>query len=264
MPKVSVIMGAYNEEKTLQAAVDSILAQTYTDWEFVICDDASTDATFKILTDYKNKYPDKFVILHNDENMMLAGSLNRCLENAKGEYIARMDADDISLPTRLEKEIEYLDNNPDCAVVGTNVQFFNDKDGLGEIIRKTPDPTIYDIPKANPFFHPTIVMRKSAYNALNGYTATERTRRMEDIEMWYRFFHKGFVGHNINETLLYYRVDKNALKKRKLKYSIDASRIVFDGIRLLNLPLKYYVYSLKPIASQMLPESFKSFARKHK
>ena len=189
MPKVSVIMGAYNEEKTLQAAVDSILAQTYTDWEFVICDDASTDATFKILTDYKNKYPDKFVILHNDENMMLAGSLNRCLENAKGEYIARMDADDISLPTRLEKEIEYLDNNPECAVVGTNVQFFNDKDGLGEIIRKTPDPTIYDIPKANPFFHPTIVMKKSAYNALNGYTATERTRRMEDIEMWYRFFH---------------------------------------------------------------------------
>lgn len=261
MPKVSVIMGVYNGEKTLRTAIDSILNQTLTDWEFVICDDASTDDTLKILNEYKSKYPDKFVILHNEKNLMLSGALNRCLEVARGEYIARMDDDDISLSNRFEREVLCLDENPNISVVGSNVQFFNDVDGLGEIINKTTCPTIYDLPKMNPFFHPTIMMRKSVYTALDGYTISERTKRMEDVDLWYRFFAKGYVGYNINEVLLQYRVDKNALKKRKLKYSIDASHIVFNGIKMLKLPIKYYLYVLKPIVSWATPEGLKTIYR---
>lgn len=264
MPKVSVIMGVYNGSKTLRIAIDSIINQTYKDWEFVICDDASTDNTYEILNEYKSNYPNKFVILHNDKNLMLSASLNRCLEAASGEYIARMDDDDKSLPLRFEKQVEYLDNHADCDVVGTEIQTFSDLDGLGEIVRKVADPTIYDIPKMNPYVHASILMRKKAYDALDGYSVSERTRRMEDIEMWYRFYSLGMKGHNINEVLYCVRFDKNALKKRKLKYSIDASHIVFNGVKMLNLPKKYYLYALKPIVSWATPEKLKTIYRTNK
>ena len=127
MPKISIIMGAYNCQDTVCESIDSILAQTFTDWEFIICDDASTDETLTVLNRYKTNYPDKFVILHNENNMMLAGSLNRCLKVAKGKYIARMDADDLSEPTRLQKQYEYLENNPDMDLVGTFMQGFDDE-----------------------------------------------------------------------------------------------------------------------------------------
>ena len=260
MPKVSVIMGVYNGENTVREAIDSILNQTFTDWEFVICDDASTDNTFNILNEYKEKYPDKFVILHNDKNLMLSGSLNRCLEAANGEYIARMDDDDKSLPIRFEREVEFLDSHKDVSVVGSNVQFFNEN-GLGEIIHKKDEPTVYDLPKSNPFFHPTIMMRKVAYDTLNGYTRSEKTRRMEDVDLWYRFYAHGFKGRNIPEVLLHYRLNDAAFKKRKLRYSADASKIVFNGVRMLGLPKKYYFYALKPIVSWATPEKLKSLYR---
>ena len=260
MPRVSVIMGVYNGAKTVCESIDSILAQTFTDWEFVICDDASTDDTLQILNAYKDKYPQKFVILHNDKNLMLSGSLNRCLSVAGGEYIARMDDDDKSLPERFARQVEYLDAHPECAVVGTEVQFFN-SEGLGEVIHKITDPSVYDVPKVNPYFHPTIMMRKSVYDALNGYTCNERTRRMEDVDLWYRFYAAGYKGHNIPEVLLHYRMDSNALKKRKLKYSVDACKIVFNGVKMLKLPVKYYAYSIKPILSWLLPERLKTVYR---
>ena len=262
MPKVSVIMGVYNGSKTVRQSIDSILSQTFTDWEFVICNDASTDDTPAILDEYKAKYPDKFVILNNEKNLMLSGSLNRCLEAASGEYIARMDDDDKSLPDRFAVEVKYLDEHPECSVVGSEVQFFNDKDGLGEIIHKIENPTVYDVPKVNPFFHPTVMMRSSVYKALNGYTCSERTRRMEDVDLWYRFFSAGYRGHNIPQVLLHYRLDSNALKKRKLKYSLDASRIVFKGVKMLKLPAKYSLYALKPILSWLMPEGLKTIYRK--
>lgn len=264
MPKVSVIMGIYNGEKTMRDALDSIISQSFTDWECVVCDDASSDNTLAILKEYSERYPGKFVILHNEKNLMLSGSLNRCLKAASGEYIARMDDDDKCLPERFAVEVSYLDAHPEYSVVGSEVQFFNDVDGLGEVIHKIEEPTIYDVPKVNPFFHPTIMMRKTVYDALNGYTSNEQTRRMEDVDLWYRFFAAGYKGYNIPQVLLHYRVDSNALKKRKLKYSLDASNIVFKGVKLLKLPAKYYLYSLKPIVSWIMPEGLKTkYRSKH-
>ncbi len=254
-------MGVYNGEKTVRESIDSVLAQTFTDWEFVICNDASTDSTPPILEEYKERYPEKFIILHNEKNLMLSGCLNRCLKAASGEYIARMDDDDKCLPQRFAVEVACLDAHPEYSVVGSEVQFFN-AEGLGEVIHKIQEPTVYDVPKVNPFFHPTIMMRKSVYDALGGYTSNERTRRMEDVDLWYRFFAAGYRGYNIPEVLLYYRFDSNALKKRKLKYSVDACKIVFGGVRMLQLPAKYYLYSLKPLLSWAMPEKLKTIYRK--
>lgn len=262
MPKVSVIMGAYNCEATLKDSIESIINQSFTDWEFVICDDASKDSTLSILNNYNDKYPGKFIILHNDENLMLAGSLNRCLTVATGEYIARMDADDVSVKDRLKKQVEFLDENPEYSVVGSYMQSFDEK-GLHNVIPNKQEPTKYDLPKSNAFHHATIMMRKSVYNELNGYTVSKRTRRVEDVDLWFRFFEKGYKGFTISEPLYQVREDADAFKRRKLKYSIDASKVLYNGIKLLDLPKKDYLYVLKPIVSYFLPRNIKMIFRKN-
>ena len=132
MAKVSIIMGIYNCAPTLPEAVDSILAQTFTDWQLVLCDDGSLDDTYAVAARYQAAYPEKVVLLQNERNMGLNHTLNRCLAAATGEYVARMDGDDISLPTRLEKEAAFLDAHPEYAIVSTPMIFFDEN---GEVFR---------------------------------------------------------------------------------------------------------------------------------
>lgn len=261
MAKVSIIMGAYNCEDTLNEAIDSILNQTFDDWEFIICDDASSDSTLSILNEYKELYPNKFVILHNNNNLMLSGSLNRCLEKSTGMYIARMDADDISMPNRIEKQVEFLDTHKEYSVVGTFMQSF-DELGKHNIIPNRQRPTKYDLPKFNSFHHATILMRKDVYDNLGGYTVSERTRRVEDLDLWFRFFEKGYEGYTISEPLYLVREDNDAFKRRKFKYNIDTAKVICKGIKRLDLPVKYYIYVLKPIVSFFVPKNIKAIFRK--
>lgn len=99
-PEISLIMAVYNCQDTVAEAIDSIIGQTFQDFECIICDDCSTDDTYRIVCEFANEYPDRIVVLRNERNEKLAYSLNHCLRHAKGEYIARMDGDDISLPER--------------------------------------------------------------------------------------------------------------------------------------------------------------------
>ena len=106
-------MGIYNCETTLEAAIVSILEQTVADWELILCDDGSTDRTYDIARRYQEAYPEKVILLKNQTNQGLNYTLNKCLNISDAEYIARMDADDISEPTRLEEEIKFLEKNKD-------------------------------------------------------------------------------------------------------------------------------------------------------
>ena len=132
-PLVSIIMGAYNCENTIYDCMESILKQTYENWEFIICDDCSSDHTLEILKKYE-KNDKRIHILHNEKNMRLAASLNRCLEVAHGKYVARMDADDISMPDRLEKQVEFLESHSEYDVTGCNRMVFDENGDKG--IRK--------------------------------------------------------------------------------------------------------------------------------
>ena len=114
-------MPAYNAEKYINEAIDSILAQTFTDFEFIIIDDGSTDSTCAIVESYSDS---RIRFFKNEHNLGVAATLNRGLDLARGEYIARMDADDISLPTRFEKQAAYMDSHPDVVVCGTGVECF--------------------------------------------------------------------------------------------------------------------------------------------
>lgn len=121
--KISVIMGIYNCSPTLDEAIESIINQTYENWELIMCDDGSTDDTYKKALKYREKYGEKILVLKNEQNKGLNYTLNKCLEVATGEYVARMDGDDISLPTRFEKEIGYLETHPEIAIVSTPMIF---------------------------------------------------------------------------------------------------------------------------------------------
>lgn len=261
--KVSIIMGVYNCSKTIKPAIESILNQSYEHWEFVICDDCSTDDTYEILLSYERKYPNKFIVIRNKENKKLAYSLNHCLKYATGTYIARMDGDDISHPSRLEKQMRFLLNHPDIHLVGTSMQRFNDR-GVHDILYSIKNPDKYTLRKYIPFNHATILTYKTVYDHLNGYTVSERTSRSQDYDLWFRFFKEEFTGRNIEEALYFVREDLAAVRRRTFKVRYNAYKTTILGYKLLNYPFYWYFpatlkFMLKSITPYFLICYYRNF-----
>jgi len=262
-PKVSIIMGVYNCAETIEDAIESIINQSYKDFEFIICDDASTDDTFEIITKWQEKHPDIFKIIRNTENHRLAYSLNHCLQYAKGEYIARMDGDDLSAEDRFEKQVRFLDEHPEYDVVGSYYRRFNDS-GLMDVVEVPEFPDKFTVRSSVPFNHATIMMRKSTYDSLGGYTVNELTSRCEDQELWFRFFKAGFKGYNICEPLYMVREDMNAIKRRTVKVRWQSYQVMRNGYKLLGFPwhwrikpfIVFVAKALTPFKIQMLYRNY--------
>ena len=200
--KISVVMPVYNGEKYLKEAIDSVLSQTFTDYEFIIIDDCSTDGTSELIKTYKDS---RIRCIRNETNLGVALSLNRGLDEARGEYIARMDADDISLPDRFAKQIAIMDGDRDIAVCGCDIIEFTD-DGHEE--RKFFE---YDCDKIkigllfnSALAHPTVMIRKAVLDD-NRLRYDPEYEKAEDFELWTRIAakYKLFV---ISEPLLRYRI----------------------------------------------------------
>ena len=240
MAKISIIMGIYNCEDTLAKAIDSILQQTYTDWELIMCDDCSTDGTYALAEKYSKQYPDKIILLKNESNKKLAYTLNHCLKYAKGKYIARMDGDDISVPERLEKQIAFLENNPEYQLVGTLMQRFNE-DGLADVEIKVEKPDKYSMLGQPPFNHATILTYKYVYDELGGYTVEPRTERGQDYDLWFKFFAKGYKGYNLQEALYLVKEDIGAIKRRTIKVRLQVLKTTKIGYKMLGFPKRYYI-----------------------
>lgn len=251
-PTVSVIMGAYNAEATIRRAIDSILAQNFTDWEFVICDDGSEDATLKICKEYSNKHPHQFQVLANSTNRKLPATLNRCLSASRGKYIARMDADDISIPDRFTKQVATLNSQPDVDLVGSAVQRF-DESGCTDIVQAPERPDRYTLSREIPFWHATVMTRRLMYEKLGGYNESTRTARSQDIDLWYRFFHEGFTGINLKEPLYAVREDFEAIKRRTVKTRWNVFLITINGYRLLRYPFHWYIRPFLALAKALVP-----------
>lgn len=252
-PKVSIIMGIYNCEKTLSAAIESIVSQTYANWELIMCDDGSKDNTYEVAKRYRAKYPEKIILLRNETNMKLAFTLNCCLEVASGEYIARMDADDMSLPQRIEKEVKFLECNSKIACVGTGCVIFDDKGDNGIRMCKE-NPTKMAFVHGTPFAHPTIMMRKEVYDKLGGYTSSEDTLRAEDLDLWFRFFSHGYQGYVIQEPLYRYRESLSDFKRRSFQAAVGTTKVYLHGYKLLEYPFYVYPYAFKPIIAALVPK----------
>lgn len=256
--EVSIIMAAYNCEDTISESIDSILNQTFDDWEFIICDDGSIDNTFKILKKYEQTYSKKIKIIQNEKNSKLPYSLNHCLKYATGKYVARMDADDKSYPERLQEQYDFLENHPEVDVVGTGMTCFDGTQITGARL-PVEKPNSSCIGAGVPFFHATIMMRKEVYDQLEGYSLKDYVIRCEDVDLWIRFFANGFKGANILKPLYYVREDLAASKRRTFKNAINSSKTLLYGFYKHHYPLRQYIYVLKPIISVMIPKRIKYY-----
>lgn len=217
-PKVTVLMSVHDGEKYLATAVNSILRQTLCDFDFLIIDDASTDASSAILSDFARKDA-RIQILTNERNLGLAASLNRGISQIKTPYIARMDADDIAAPQRLEQQLAYMEQNPSICASGTWITQFT-QDTYLNIYEPATNPqmvrehTLFNGPQ---IMHPTAIIRTEAIRAINGYD--EAFSCAQDYDLWLRLLTHGELA-NIPKILLFYRVHEMSISRTKTEQQI--------------------------------------------
>jgi glycosyltransferase involved in cell wall biosynthesis len=221
-PKITVIMPVYNGEPYLDEAINSILIQTFTDFEFLIIDDGSTDRSLEIIQRYQDS---RIKLIRNPINKGLVDSLNLGLSLAKGEYIARMDCDDISKADRLEKQVRFLIEHPDIGVIGSCIDII---DNNSKIIQTWIYPAESELIKWElffhcPFAHPSIMFGKKLVKQVNGYS--NKYPHAEDYELWWRLYDLTNFS-NLSESLLLYRVhDKNVTNIHKKAQIDNAAKI---------------------------------------
>lgn len=240
-------------------AIESILNQTYSNFEFIICDDGSTNETYQILESFAKK-DSRIVLLKNERNMGIAFSSNKCFSVAKGEYIARMDADDISLPERLEKQVAFLDKYPEFAFVSCNCILFDGNGDWGKLIY-TELPEKEDFLFTLPFENPANMMRKVIFDKVNGYKVGWATQRSEDYDFFLRCYAEGFYGYNLQEFLFKYREDAKAYKRRGYKHRLGETIVRFNGFKKLGLLPRNFLYVIKPLIVGLIPQSLLSVLR---
>lgn len=237
-PRISVLMPAYNAEKYISEAIESILNQTFFDFEFIIINDGSTDNTVNIIKSY---HDDRIILIDNQQNMGLVSVLNQGLKLASGEYIARMDADDISLPERFMKQIKFMDKHSQVGVLGTWFHIFGDK--INRLEKKPKYPKLKDFIITSPVGHPTVMMRKTFLDKYH-LQYDPAYAHAEDYELWVRAV-KYMKFANLPEVLLNYRWSESNVsflheKEQLLKSSVIKQKIrrhVDNKINCIDFPL---------------------------
>lgn len=262
-PKITVLMAVHNGGKFLREAINSILNQTYSDFDFLIVNDASTDDTLDIVNSYRDN---RIRLLHNQRNIGLAASLNLGIDRARGEYIARMDCDDISLPKRLERQVKYLDSNPDICVCGTWAEVIDDQ---GAKVRDRPMPTGRALQLrlwlTSPVIHASAMIRR---HQLGNTRYDPSLACAQDFDLWFKLRKKCKLD-NIPEVLLKYRVHHdNISQQRKVEqlknsYTIFINHTAIESVSYDEyLSLIYCSFKLTPIQHFLLTLKLSKLAKK--
>lgn len=252
-PKVSVILAVKNGDLFLKDAIKSILVQTFKNYEFLIIDDNSIDKTPEILKSFKDP---RIKIFTNQKHLGLTKSLNIALKKAKGEFIARMDTDDVSKPERLKTELEFLEKNPKIALVGSWVDLINSQ---GQKLSTKKLPIKYseikkNLIKANQFYHPTLMIRKNVLKTIGFYD--EKYQYSQDYELVLRIASKYTVA-NIPKPLLYYRVNsKGSISYDQVKKQAYYALLCrLKALSEYGYPKWQAIYIIKPLVSFLIPKS---------
>lgn len=264
MPEISVIMAVYNmaEGNILHEAVDSILKQTYQDFEFIICDDASTDRTWEILQEIAQK-DSRIITIHNEENRKAGYARNTCIKQARGRYIMIMDDDDISAPERISHLHSFLEEHPAYAFAGSKGRFFihqvgDDEENYWYCQEPKPEDFLFSLP----FVHASIMFRREALERVGGYDCSRRVVRAEDYDMLLRIYGEGMRGYNLDEVLYYIRRDADQYKRRKYRYRFHEAYIKFRGYKKLGLMPGGIIYVIKPLIVGLIPIRFMKVIQK--
>lgn len=204
-PKVTVLMPVFNGEKHLREAIDSILLQTFTDFELLIINDGSSDSSESIIRSYSDS---RIRLINNSSNMSLIYTLNTGISLATGEYIARMDSDDICHPLRFAKQVEFLDNNHDYAMVAAKVRLIDSSSRetgvwLDDCRITLRSEILNQLPNANCIAHPTVMIRT---DVIRKFEYDPEQLHSEDYDLWLRMASAGCVIGKIDDFLLYYRI----------------------------------------------------------
>lgn len=258
-PLVSVIIPCYNSEKYVEQAVRSIMNQTYKNLEILITDDCSADSSFVILQRLAEE-DSRIKLFKNEQNQKIVRTLNALIECANGKYIARMDADDISLPKRIEKQVAFMEENPDIAICGTNAWHIDENNivtGQSFLAIDNDDIQIFKL-YANPFYHPSVLIRSQI---LKNYNYNEAYLHAEDFALW-KLLLETYKGYNLPDKLICYRITENIeLQKKKtqceLLFKLASGRNdVLSFLKIKNLLIRgniiYSLFSTKNISIRRL------------
>ena len=256
--EITVLMSVYNTPiEQLKQAIESILNQTYINFEFLIICDGIKNEDIDFIKGFKDE---RITLEINDKNIGLVKSLNKGLKIAKGKYIARMDTDDIAYPDRLEKEIKFMKENPQYAIVAGKANFF-DESGIygtskiyGEIQKK-------DVFTSNPCIHPTMLINKKEIQEIGGYP---NFLRCEDYAMIMQMLVSGKKIYVLNEILLKYRMDKQGYKKKKLKDRVIETKMKISYFKKLDANMCQFIFALKPILAGLIPYKIMQIYQKNK
>lgn len=230
-PTLTVLMPVYNTAQYLPEVIESILNQTFGDFEFLIINDGSKDNSQEVIERYAQK--DQRIRSIYQENVGLVETLNRGISLARGSLIARQDGDDLSLPTRLEKQVEFLNRNPDCALLGTAIRTFGGPNPSKDIFYYTFHEQIADMfLLENSIAHGSVMFLKSAILEVGGYIDSPRTKNIEDYDLWARVARK-FRVCNLDEILYRYRIHSESMSSKQASLQKENTRALAADIRNL-------------------------------
>lgn len=261
MPKISLIMAVYNKEKYLQQAVESVFNQTFTDFEFIIVDDRAMSDVRCQMSNVQNKYKKSKIdikIIQNKQNLGLTKSLNKAIKISRGKYITRMDADDISLPHRLQEQFEFMEKNPEIALCGAWVNLIDKNNKkIGQKKLPTNNQEIKKvILRYNPFIHPSLMIRKKVLDKVGFYDET--FSYSQDYELVLRIGEKYQLA-NLSKVLMDYRVNiPSSISLRKIRsQQWHALRARWKALRQYHYPQWQIIYLIKPAISFLIPQWLK-------
>jgi len=239
-PLVSVVMPAYNAENYIAEAIESILNQTYKNFEFIIVNDGSTDNTLNIIKRYAKK-DKRIIIIDHKERKGISETRNNGLRAAKGKYIATHDSDDMSMPDRFQEQVNYLNKNPKVGVVGGFIDIFDDTTSKNLGIRKYPEKD-EDLRKmvffCSPIAQPASMIRKQVFNEIGFYREIDAPS--EDLNLWFRLGER-FKFANIQKVVIKYRYHPHSMTGSKLRLMENRA----NKIRLKNWDNPHYHFGTK-------------------
>lgn len=245
-PLISIIVAAYNAEEHLEECLESLVSQTHSNLEILVCNDCSSDRTPQILSRYAGKDA-RIRVISNQCNLRAAASRNRCIAQSRGAYIMVQDSDDVCERNRAERLLAELLGNKEFQFVSSGYYLFDDHGRYKEIVPGCGTPQKNDFLFSLPFCHAATMFRSDCLKAVGGYRVSKETRRGQDYDLFMRLYARGYRGENIRDILYGYRVDQAAVNRRKFRYRLDECRIRYRGFKQLGLLPRGFPYVLKPI-----------------
>ncbi len=259
LPLVSVLMPVFNSRNFIEQAVNSILKQTYHNFEFIIINDASTDGTQEFLRQLKDR---RIKLFFNSKHKGVTNSLNIALTKASGKYIARMDADDISYPTRLQEQVEFLSQHPNIGLVGSWARQINN---LHQIVNEIKYPVDFKsieqtLSYKNPFLHSSVMFKRELYIKYGGYDP--KLDGAEDYDLWLRYI-KHAQMLNLPKILIEYRTSTHSVSYVDLKKVLTATyKTRWKSIIKYKYPWWHIIYFIKTYISAIMPQFILRFVYK--